>query len=161
MQNKYLKIAVGFLAVLIIASGFLFWTSKYIPFNMDEFSQYHALGCSYYPNNIYNSFREGCEALDLAPIPNHYYPLRSFEYTGSVFGLIYYPLFKLWPSPYSARFWGLLMLAVQALLIRKVFKINFILAYLSLLCFMPYAFQHLVDTGAVYFHTLSAFLDII
>jgi len=43
-------------------------------------------------------------------------------------------------------------------LIRKVFKINFILAYLSLLCFMPYAFQHLVDTGAVYFHTLSAFL---
>lgn len=125
---------------------------------MDEFASFHALACLNYPLNSLNTFRESCTGYDLAPIPNLYLPLRSYHYEGSVSGLIYFPLFKLWPSPYSGRLLGMLMLLFQAYCLRKLFNTNLTLTFLLLLYFMPYVFQHIVDYGAAAINVTSVYL---
>jgi len=47
---------------------------------------------------------------------------------------------------------------IQAYLIYKIFKIDFVLSFLILLAAMPYAFQHIVDTGPIALQTTSVFL---
>lgn len=151
------KLIIEILAIFLISIIFLFIFSSYVPFNMDEFLSYHTLASHYYHLNKLNTFREGANAYDLVPFPNLYLPLRSFGYVGIVHDIIYYPLFKLWPSPYSARFLGLIMLIIQAYFINKIFKINILISFIFLLSCMPYVFQHLVDTGPVTFHLTSIF----
>lgn len=143
-----------FIAALLL----LLFFAKYVPLNMDEFCHYHALACQYYPLNKLNTFREACNAYDLAPLPNLYLPLRSYSYEGIVQCLLYYPLFLLWHSPFSARFLGLIMLGLQAFLLNKLFRTNILISFVFLLSYMPYAFQHIVDTGPVTFQTTSVFL---
>ncbi|MCK5580471.1 MAG: hypothetical protein KAJ18_04280 [Candidatus Omnitrophica bacterium] len=157
-QGSAWKIICQIVLVVTIAVGFVFAFSNYVPFSMDEFIQYHALSCLYYPLNKANTFREACHVHDLAIFSECYWPLRSFDYVGSAPGLIYFPLFKVWPSPYSARFLGLLFLMVQALCLRRLFKINFFVSFFGLLIFMPYAFQHVVDTGVAAIQLTSVFL---
>ena len=141
---KFLCITI---LVIAISLGFLFIFSAHVPFSMDEFIQYHALSCLYYPSNNLNTFRESCSVHSLAVFSDCYWPLRSFDYVGSLPGLIYFPLFYLWPSLYSARFLGLLFLMLQAFCLNRIFKVHFLVAFIGLLTFMPYAFQHVVDTG--------------
>ena len=131
--------------------------SRYIPFHMDEFACYQGLNAFLYPLNQLNIFRESVTGYHLAPFGDLYLPLRSNAYMGSVQGILYYPLFKLWPYPESARLIGLAMMALQAFLIGKLFRINILAAFFSLLFFMPYAFQHIVDTGPVSIQTTSIF----
>ena len=119
------------------------------PFNMDEFSQYNALSYWLYPNNSFNIFREGIKYYDLAPVNNIFLPMMSYGYVGSVTGLIYYPLFKIWPSVYSARLMGVLYLVLQAFILSRLFKANFVFSFLFLAMFFPYAVQHMVDFGPI------------
>jgi len=151
------NILVQIIIALIFALGFLFIFSSIVPFNMDEFLQYHAFSCQHYPLNKYNIFREACGLYDLAPIGQAFLPLRSYEYVGSVTALFYYPLFQLWPSPYSARFLGIIFLMLQALILRRHFKVNFLWTFIGLMLFMPYAFLHVADSGQVVFQTSSIF----
>lgn len=152
------RLVLNLFAIAIISLLFLFLFSAYVPFHMDAFGHYHALMCRNYPLNALNQFTEACGEYDLAPIPGHYLPLRAYPYVGSFHSLIYYPLFKLWPSPYSARFLGLMMLAIQAFLIHKLFRAGVVASFAFLIFCMPYAFQHIVDFGAITFQTTSVFL---
>lgn len=157
MPIKYRSVVEGVL-IFIIAIALVYAVSYFVPFSMDEFYQYHTIASIFYPLNVMNVFLERPSQYDLAPCMDIYLPLRSFHYTGSITSLIYYPLFLIWRSPYSARFLGLIMLAIQAVMIYKIFNIRPIRAFLGLVLFMPYAFQHIVDTGPVSFQTTSVFL---
>ncbi|MDD5439640.1 MAG: hypothetical protein PHS37_05595 [Candidatus Omnitrophica bacterium] len=152
------KLFVEIAAMIIIAIAFLALFCRYVPFNMDEFYQYHVIMERYYPMSVYNIFMERTSAYDLAIIPNHYLPLRSFHYTGSFPDLLYYPLFLIWKSPYSARLFGMIMLMIQAVLVNRIFKTDLLCSFITLLAWMPYAFQHIADTGPVSFQTTSVFL---
>ncbi|MBF0594970.1 MAG: hypothetical protein HQL22_08370 [Candidatus Omnitrophica bacterium] len=145
-------------ATLAICAASLGYFSVFVPINMDEFNQYHGIICHEYQGNMFNSFRESCSDYDLAIIPGYFLPLRTFAYVGNVHSLLYYPLFKLWPAPSSARLLGIIMLFIQAILIWKIFRIDVLIVFFLLMSFMPYAFQHLVDTGPVSFQTTSIFL---
>lgn len=151
------KLVSKILIIIIFSLLFLFLFSSYVPFNMDEFLQYHALSYWLYPLNALNIFREAYCSFDLAPISNYYLSLRSYAYVGSFPCIIYYPLFKLWPSPYSARLLGLIMLIIQAFFIHKLFKVDLLISFIFMLSFMPYVFQHMVDTGPIAFHVTSVF----
>ena len=151
------KLIIEILVIFLISIIFLFIFSSYVPFDTFEFLIYHTLASNYYHLNKLNTFWEGANAYYLAPLPNLYLPLRSFDYIGIVHDIIYYPLFKLWPSPYSARFLGLLMLIIQAYFIYKIFKIDILISFIFLFSCMPYVFQHLVDTGPVTFQLTSIF----
>lgn len=149
---------IQFFLIIFISAIFFFFFSSYVPFNMDEFCQFHTLSCHYYPFNQLNVFRESCHRYDLALWGNHYLPLRSFRYVGSFTSFLYAPLFWLWSSPYSARLLGLLMLVAQSYLIYKLLKINWAVSFIFLLAWMPYVFQHLVDVGPIAFQTTSVFI---
>lgn len=148
------EIIVFFLIALVFVHVF----SAFIPYHFDEFSQYHALGCLYYPNNMLNTFRASCPAWQLAPFGNYFMQLRSgAPYMGSPSCLIYFPLFLLWPAPISARLMGLLWLGVQAACLKKLFRVDFLLSFIFLLGFMPYTYMHVFDSGAIHWQTTSVF----
>ena len=154
-----LKIISVISAIAVIGAAYFFLFSLYVPFNMDEFLSYHVLACYYYPLNKLNTFTQACRCHDLAPFGNYYLPIRSNLYVGgSLLSLVYYPLFKLWPSPYSARLLVLIFLFLQAFILHRIFRVNLLLSFILLLFCMPYAFQHMVDTGPIIFHTISIFL---
>ncbi len=152
-MNKYLIMKISVMVVFSVIIAVYF--SLLAPFNMDEFVQYHGIICHEYPLNKLNVFNESCSKYDLAIFDNVFMPLRSYEYIGNFLGILYYPLLKLWPSPNSARFFGLMMLVIQAFFIYRTFRIDIIIAWSILVLFMPYAFQHVVDTGPVAFQTTS------
>ncbi len=147
------KIALALLLLVLIIFIFLYQ----VPLHTYEFIAYHTLASHYYQFNKLNTFLEGTYEYYLAPFFCEYLPLRSYYYIGVVHDMIYYPLFKLWPSPYSARLLGLIMLVVQAYFIHKIFKLDFLISFIFLFSCMPYVFPHLVDTGPVSFQTTSIF----
>lgn len=152
------KIALQAFAVLGLSLGVVFLAAHYIPLDMDEFVPYHTLACLEYPLNQLNVFRESCSGYDLALWGKTFLPLRTYGYEGSLPSLLYYPLFKIWPSPYSARWIGILILALQGLILGKLFKMRSLYCFLGLLLFMPYGFSHIVDFGPSSYQTVSMLL---
>jgi hypothetical protein len=140
------------------------WLSARLAFNMDEFLVYHAIGCGMQAcTDLWNRGREACRAFDVAPFSwltsnPIYLPLRSFPYVGSLQGLFYLPLYLLWPSPYSARFFGVFLIGAQGVLISKTFGHPALVTVPLLLLFMPYTVQHLMDTGQMSVYTTAVFL---
>jgi len=155
IRNRFI---IDSMIILIIGFSAVFIFSASVPFNMDEVYQYHALAVRHYPLNTLNMFREWSSRYDLAVFGKHFLPLRSFHYTGSFPCLLYYPLFRIWPSPYSARFLGIIMLYLQSILLYKLFKTRLLWNFLFLLAFAAYSFQHIADMGPVSFQTTSVFL---
>ncbi len=135
--------------VACLAVAYLFLFARQLPYHMDEFLGFHALACEHYPHNRLNDFRSSCSGYDLAVWGDTYLPLRSYDYVGSLPGLLYWPLFRLFGTPWSARLLGPLALALQALLVHRLFGVRPLLAYGLLLLCMPYAFAHTVDFGTV------------
>ena len=131
---------------------------------MDEFLVYHALACSTQPfSSLWNRGREACGAYDLALLPSLtiepiFLPLRTYPYVGSLQGLLYSPLYLLWKSPYSARFFGIFLIGVQSILICRVFGQSLPVVLTVLLLFMPYVLQHLLDVGQLSLCTTAIFL---
>lgn len=157
-MNK-LKIISEALAILILSAGVLFLFSVFVPFDMDEFGLYINLAHWLHPLSELNEFNESPHLYDLAPFGHNYFlPLMSYQYSGSCVAFLYYPLYLIWPAPYSIRLLGMLMLVAQAFLIYKILKIDPLLSFILLVSYMPYAFQHLADKGAVGYQTTSIFL---
>jgi len=146
--------------VVMTALVFLFLAAfcHYVPFNMDEFYQYHPIMEHHYPLSVYNVFMERTSEYDLAFLPDKYLPLRAFHYTGSFPSLLYYPLFAIWKSPCSVRLFGMIMLLIQSLIIFRLFRTDMVFSFLALILWMPYSFSHIADTGPVSFQTTSIFL---
>jgi len=154
-KQLFLKI----LFLLLFGFSIILTFSKYIPPNMDEYSLYHTLMCHYYPNNSLNVFRENCQGYDLNLLNTGLVlPLREYAYMGSLTSLIYYPLFLIWKNPDSARFLGIILLFLQAIILSKLFKSRIEYVFLGLISFFPYFFQHVVDTGDVGLQCCGVFL---
>lgn len=137
----------------------VFLLHKIVPYEGDEFSQYHPILCRYYPLNALNTFTDGCDVYALHVLGTSLVlPLRSFYYVGSFPSLIYLPLFLLWKSPMSARWLGLLFLTAESWILGRLFRIKQRDIFAGLLLFFPYMFAHAVDTGPVAFQLLSLFL---
>lgn len=142
--------------LLVIAAGALAYTlllSAHLHVTMDEFLAYHPIACALQECNAeWNRMTDRCGGYDLAPLPwlfrePAYLPLRAYWYVGSVQSLLYFPLYLAWPSPHSARFFGMLMLGLQSILLGALFSLRPLVIGAFLFAFFPYAFQHLVDTG--------------
>lgn len=157
-KNTLLRIT-KLLSIIFLLFLIAFFSDKIAPYNMDEFCHYHSIISRHYKYNVLNTFRENCRGYDLNFLNTGLsLPLRAYAYEGSFSSLCYYPLFLIWRSPKSARFWGLLFLLVQSLLLGRIFNFKYEYILLFLLAFFPYFFQHLVDTGPIFFTTTSIFL---
>ncbi|MDH3403978.1 MAG: hypothetical protein OES32_03305 [Acidobacteriota bacterium] len=149
--------AVDALVIALLATAFLLSIAAAMPWHMDEFLGYHMLACHWYPGNMANTFRGSCTRLGLAPFGDTLLPLRSYTYTGSLPGLLYLPVFALWPSPLSARLLGLIALAAQAALLARVFGVRPAVSFGLLLAFLSYSALHVFDLGPVCLQTTLVF----
>jgi hypothetical protein len=95
---------VGALALLAAV-----WLSpRVVPYNMDEFVHYHALGCATTTHaQALPSIRDGCGYYDLRlPFTSSPLPLRAYYYIGRGRALPFYPIWRLFDDPVAARLAG-------------------------------------------------------
>ncbi|MBV6340888.1 MAG: hypothetical protein SFH39_09030 [Candidatus Magnetobacterium sp. LHC-1] len=143
---------VGVVSVAI----FLFATK--VPPNMDEYLQYHQLGCYFFPNATENVFREGCYGYYDLKIFGKFLPLRSFLYVGFTPSLFYLPMYLLWPYYLSARVMGIFALLVITFVIHRLVKLPLWLSGLIVLFSFPVVFQCITDRGPVLYQMALMFV---
>jgi hypothetical protein len=134
---------------LVLTAGFL--SPRVVPFDMDEFVAYHALGCAAFPlSRQYHVYREGCQEYGLKPplLPS-FLPLRSYAYIGSLPVLPFYPFWRALKDPLAARVQGALLFLVALHLLARLLGVGFFRALLAALVFPLFAAAFLVDTGPV------------
>ena len=103
------------------------WLSpRAIPFNMDEFVHYHALGCATAPEQRgLPVFRDGCGLYDLRlPFTTTPLPLRSYLYIGSVPAVPFYPFLRLFDDPVAARVQGAVFALVCGVLAARLLRVR-------------------------------------
>ncbi len=137
------------LAVLLLAAAFL--SPRAIPYDMDEFAPFHALGCAAHPlSRQFQAFREGCQAYGLRPplLPVAL-PLRSYLYIGSLPVLPFYPFWRILDDPVAVRVQGALFLLVALFLAARLLAVPLPTVALAAFVFPLFPGSFLVDTGPV------------
>lgn len=150
-----------------------------VPYHMTVYSMYCNLAWLYYPLNALDPISRIWDlvlfpdfkflmpsaaphwmtaAWDSIPFMDAWLPLRADSWVGSLQSLIYLPLFLAWPSPDSVRFLGLIFLALQAFLIRRITGGDTLIIFSLLLAFMPYSFQHVIDVSMVTYQLTCLYL---
>jgi hypothetical protein len=134
--------------VLVVVALF---SPRVLPYNMDEFVHYHALGCATAPlGEDLPSFRDGCGLYDLRlPFTQTWLPLRSYYYIGSVPSAPFYPLWLLLDDPVAARVQGALFFFLSVLLATRLLGVSPLLVLLAGLVFPVFAVTFLSDQGPV------------
>lgn len=136
--------------------------SRIIPYSDDEFEKFFSLACyaSPYLRTHFDVLGNGChQILRIIPLTSVVLPLNNASwYTGSINALLFAPLYALWASPVSARWFGLLFLLAEAFVLSRVFRLRYVPVAIALLMFFPFAFQHFADTGPLGLQILSLFL---
>ena len=147
------------LAVALLATALCYaWATLLAPPNMDEAIHFSIIACEHYENAVYNTFREPCDGFyDLTLLERWRLPLRAYHYAGSLGAILYYPVFLLWPSYHSYQAFYLLFFIVNTLLMARLLRMPFAPALLLSAVSFPLFFQHIHDTGPVFFQ-LFAFL---
>lgn len=124
---------------------------RLVPYNMDEFVHYQALGCLAASQQAsVPSFRDGCFHYDLRlPGTDRPLPLRSYAYIGSFPSLPFYPFWRAIDDPVAARIQGaVLFLAWFVLTLRLIRVRPGALLFASLL--LPvFVVSFVVDEGPV------------
>lgn len=150
--KRSLATALACLALIGLAAV----SPRLIPYCMDEFAHYHALGCATHPLtakwSAYHEgslFREGCGSYDLRlPFTSTLLPLRAYHYIGSLPALPFLPFFML-GDPVAARLQGACFLLLTSALLAHLTGARF-LDLLLAACLLPaYALAFLVDLGPV------------
>jgi hypothetical protein len=136
-------------AAAVVAAGFL--SPRVVPYNMDEFVHYHALGCAAYPlSRTLNAYREECGQYALRPpFSSAFLPLRSYLYIGSLPVVPFYPFWAALRDPVAARVQGMVFLVVASLLAARLLGVSLPAVVLASAVFPLYPFAFLVDTGPV------------
>jgi hypothetical protein len=128
------------------------WLSpRAIPYNMDEFVHYHALGCAgaVHAREL-PTIRDGCGYYDLRPpLAGRALPLRSYLYIGSVPALPFYPFFKLVADPRAVRIAGACCFLLSTLLAARLARVSGSAAALAALVFPVWLTTFLIDQGPV------------
>jgi hypothetical protein len=122
-----------------------------IPFDMDEFVAYHALGCRAYPlSRQLNIYRERCPDDELVPpLVSRPLPLRSYLYIGSLPVVPFYPFWRLVGEPVAVRVQGAAFLLVVVHLLSRLVGAPSATMLLAVLVFPIFPGAFLVDTGPV------------
>lgn len=122
-----------------------------VPFDMDEFVAYHALGCAAYPlSRQLNVYRERCADDQLRPpLSPRPLPLRSYLYVGSFPVAPFYPFWRLFRAPVAARVQGAAFFLLAVHLFAHVAGAPWGATLVAALVFPIFAGAFLVDTGPV------------
>src|SRR2546427_6274998 len=106
-------------AAILTAAGL---SPRVLPFDMDQFAAYHALGCAAYPlSRQLNVYREPCAEDELTlPLVSRPLPLRSYLYVGSFPVVPFYPFWRLLRTPVAARIQGAAFLVLAVLLFSRL-----------------------------------------
>jgi hypothetical protein len=136
-------------AAAILAAAAL--SPRAVPYDMDEFAAYHALGCAVYPlSRQLNVYRERCADDYLTPpLVSRPLPLRSYLYIGSVPVVPFYPFWRLVRDPVAARVQGAVFFLLAVHLFSRLVGARFGTMLLAALVFPLFAGAFLVDTGPV------------
>jgi hypothetical protein len=137
------------LTAALLLAGWL--SPRAVPYNMDEFVHYHALGCATAPQGPrLAASRDGCGLYDLRlPFSGTALPLRSYYYIGSFPSVPFYPFWRALDDPVAARVQGALFLAVFTLLAARLLHVRFASAAAAALLFPAFAASFVVDEGPV------------
>jgi hypothetical protein len=138
---------VGVFALLAAA-----WSSpRVIPYNMDEFVHYHALGCATAEKaRELPSIRDGCGYYDLRlPFATTPLPLRAYFYIGSLPAAPFYPFWKLLDDPVAVRLAGALCFLLSTLLAGRLIRVRASSIVTASLVFPVWLVTFLVDEGPV------------
>ena len=124
---------------------------RVLPYNMDEFVHYHALGCATAPlGQELPSYRDGCGLYDLRlPKTRLWLPLRSYYYIGSFPAAIFFPFWLLIDDPVAARVQGGLFFVAFILLAARLLAVRPALVLLATLVFPAFVMAFIVDQGPV------------
>ena len=142
-------------AALLLAAA---WASpRAIPYNMDEFVHYQALGCATAPlSRELPLIRDGCGYHDLAlPATRTFLPLRSYAYIGSLPSLPFYPFWRVLRDPVAVRVQGAVFFLLWAWLAVRLLRVRPKALVLASLVFPVFLASFVVDEGPV---ALSAIL---
>jgi hypothetical protein len=142
-------------AALLLAAA---WASpRAIPYNMDEFVHYHALGCATAPRSReLPVIRDGCGYHDLAlPLTTTFLPLRSYVYIGSLPSLPFYPFWRALRDPVAVRVHGAVLFLLWAGLAVKLLRVRPGALVAASLVYPLFLAAFVVDEGPV---ALSAIL---
>ncbi len=135
----------GLLVSLAIMAGLI---AIFVPPDMDDFIQFHALACWYYPNAALHISEEPCNGALNVKLLGVWEWARAYDYIGSAYSFLYYPLFLLWPHWYSASLLGVLLMIPGVLAASRLLGVRMDVAALALLPF-PVLFYTLRDNGQV------------
>src|SRR5262245_60786202 len=151
MRHRRLGVALAGTALLVLAA----LSPRVIPYCMDEFAHYHALGCAAHPLTGKWSvagaglFREACGSYDLAlPFTTTPLPLRAYHYIGSLPALPFVP-FWLLGDPVAVRLQGAVFLLLVSALLARLTGARFLELLLAACVFPAYALAFVVDLGPV------------
>ena len=139
--------AAGALALL----GAAWFSPRAIPYNMDEFVHYHALGCAAAAHaRELPTIRDGCGYFDLRlPGTSAPLPLRSYLYIGSFPALPFYPFWRLVSDPVAVRLLGAACFAVATLLAARLLGVAASAIVTAGLVFPVWLVTFVVDEGPV------------
>jgi hypothetical protein len=136
-------------AALLLAAAWL--SPRAIPYTMDEFVHYHALGCASAPRSReLPLIRDGCGYFDLrlplAPAP---LPLRAYSYIGSLPAAPFFPFWKLLDDPVAARVQGAVFFLLWVGLAARLLQVRASAIVTAGLVFPVWLVTFLVDEGPV------------
>ncbi len=132
------------LALAVITAMIMY----FIPPDMDDYNQYHALSCWFYPNAVMHTFRESCNGLyDLSQPP--FLWTRAYGYVGAAYSLMYYPIFLLWPSWQSPIVLGVVLVALSVFAFVRMFHVRLGIALLALCGNFPILYYIIRDHGQI------------
>jgi hypothetical protein len=141
------RLAVLLACTVVLVLGA--FSPRAIPYCMDEFVHYHALGCAAYPLSAeFGAWREGCGRYDLTlPFTATPLPLRSYHYIGSLPALPFLPFWAAIRDPLAARVQGASFFLLALALLAGLTGISFLEALLAACLYPLFPLAFLVDLG--------------
>lgn len=136
-------------ATLLLVAAWL--SPRAIPYNMDEFVHYHALGCATAELSRHLPLiRDGCGYYDLSlPFTFTPLPLRSYAYIGSLPSLPFYPLWRVVRDPVAARLQGAIFFLAWLWLATRLLRVRPVALVTASLVFPLFLATFVVDEGPV------------
>ena len=149
MSTRGRDISVAVAAGLAVALAL--WCILWAPVDTEIFVPLHRLACRL-PMAHFDTFEGGCGAylLDFGLFRYH----RAYEYTGAASGLLYWPFWAIWRSPYSFYVIGEALLGLFSLGVARALGLAPRYALIPL-CYFPFAYLFIQDSGPIRIAFLS------
>jgi hypothetical protein len=134
------------------ALAFVAWLSpRVLPFSMDEFVHYHALGCAETRQEpALPPALDFCAEQQLRlPFTRRFLPLRSYTYIGSLPAVLFYPFWRVLERPAAARVQGAVFFLAVVLLSARHTRASLSATALAAALLPTFLFSMVYDLGPV------------